>query len=123
MANFCSDVRDPDEVEEFGKLKNAVNIPLAQLRDRLAELPRDRRIVTYCQKGQRGYLAACALHGHGFEDVANLRGGFLQLRLLDDKRVEDRRASSVMMPRTPCRIPNRASRYRLSFWWPAIPFL
>jgi rhodanese-related sulfurtransferase len=81
-------IRDADEVKEFGNLKNAVNIPLGQLRDRLAELPHDRRIVTYCQKGQRGYLAACALHGHGFEDVANLRGGFLQLRLLDDKRVE-----------------------------------
>lgn len=84
-GEYLLDVRDTDEVEEFGKLKNAVNIPLAQLRDRLAGLPRDRRIVTYCQKGQRGYLAACALHGHGFEDVANLRGGFLQFKLLDDK--------------------------------------
>jgi rhodanese-related sulfurtransferase len=75
------DVRDADELMEFGKLQNAVNIPLTQLRDRLDELPRNRRIITYCQKGQRGYLAACALHGHGFENVANLRGGFLQARL------------------------------------------
>ena len=80
-AEFLLDVRDADELEEFGKLPNAVNIPLAQLRDRLGELPRDRRIVTYCQKGQRGYLAACALHGNGFDDVANLRGGFLQAKL------------------------------------------
>lgn len=75
------DVRDADELVEFGKLQNAVNIPLAELRDRLGELPRDRRIITYCQKGQRGYLAACALHGQGFENVANLRGGFLQAKL------------------------------------------
>jgi rhodanese-related sulfurtransferase/thiol-disulfide isomerase/thioredoxin len=75
------DVRDADEVVEFGKLPNAVNIPLTQLRDRLGELPRNRRIITYCQKGQRGYLAACALRGHGFENVANRRGGFLQARL------------------------------------------
>jgi NADPH-dependent 2,4-dienoyl-CoA reductase/sulfur reductase-like enzyme/rhodanese-related sulfurtransferase len=75
------DVRDAEELAEFGKFPNAVNIPLAQLRDRLGELPRDRRIVTYCQKGQRGYLAACALHGCGFEEVANLRGGFLQARM------------------------------------------
>lgn len=80
-GEFLLDVRDADEVEEFGKLRNAVNIPLAQLRDRLGELPRDRRIVTYCQKGQRGYLAACALHGNGFGDVTNLRGGFLQAKL------------------------------------------
>lgn len=80
-GEFLLDVRDPDELEEFGSLPKAVNIPLGQLRDRLTELPRDRRIVAYCQKGQRGYLAACALHGHGFEDVANLRGGFLQAKL------------------------------------------
>jgi len=82
-GEFLLDVRDPDELVEFGKLKNALNIPLAQLRDRLAELPHDRRIITYCQKGQRGYLAACALHGKGFEDVANLRGGFLQAELFN----------------------------------------
>jgi NADPH-dependent 2,4-dienoyl-CoA reductase/sulfur reductase-like enzyme/rhodanese-related sulfurtransferase len=75
------DVRDADELAEFGKLPNSMNIPLDQLRNRLDELPRDRRIITYCQKGQRGYLAACALHGHGFKNVANLRGGFLQAKL------------------------------------------
>ena len=80
-GEFLLDVRDEDELEEFGALPAAVNIPLAQLRDRLGELPRDRRIVTYCQKGQRGYLAARALRGHGFENVANLRGGFLQAKL------------------------------------------
>jgi len=78
---FLLDVRDADELKEFGQLPNAVNIPLGELRDRLGELPRDRRIVTYCQKGQRGYLAACALRGSGFEDVANVRGGFLQAKL------------------------------------------
>jgi len=80
-GEFLLDVRDADELEEFGSLPNAVNIPLAELRNRLRELPHDRRIVTYCQKGQRGYLAACALHGQGFDDVANLRGGFLQAKL------------------------------------------
>jgi len=80
---FLLDVRDADELKEFGQLPNAVNIPLGELRDRLGELPRDRCIVTYCQKGQRGYLAACALRGSGFEDVANVRGGFLQAKLND----------------------------------------
>jgi NADPH-dependent 2,4-dienoyl-CoA reductase/sulfur reductase-like enzyme/rhodanese-related sulfurtransferase len=75
------DVREADELAEYGQLQNAVNIPLGQLRDRLDEVPRDQRVVTYCQKGQRGYLAACALQGRGFDNVANLRGGFLQARL------------------------------------------
>ncbi|HEY1581162.1 MAG TPA: FAD-dependent oxidoreductase [Terracidiphilus sp.] len=78
---FLLDVRESDEVEESGLLQKAVHIPLGELRDRLSELPRDRRILVYCQKGQRGYLAACALKGSGFKDVANLRGGFAEARL------------------------------------------
>ena len=80
-GDFLLDVRDEDEVADFGALKGSVNIPLSAVRDRLQMVPRDRRVVTYCQKGQRGYLAACILHGRGFENVANLRGGFLQAKL------------------------------------------
>jgi rhodanese-related sulfurtransferase len=80
-GEFLLDVRDADEVAELGKLKNAVNIPLGELRDRLGELPHDRRIIAYCQKGQRGYLAVCLLRGHGFVNIANLRGGYLQAKL------------------------------------------
>jgi NADPH-dependent 2,4-dienoyl-CoA reductase/sulfur reductase-like enzyme/rhodanese-related sulfurtransferase len=80
-GDFLLDVRDPDEVEEYGGLSGSVNIPLSKLRDATDTLPRNRRIITYCQKGQRGYLAACLLHGRGFENVANLRGGFLQTKL------------------------------------------
>jgi NADPH-dependent 2,4-dienoyl-CoA reductase/sulfur reductase-like enzyme/rhodanese-related sulfurtransferase len=80
-GDFLLDVRDTDEVAELGQLNQAVNIPLGELRDRLKELPTDRRIVVYCQKGQRGYLAACLLRGRGFENTANLRGGYLQAKL------------------------------------------
>lgn len=80
-GEFLLDVRDPDELQQFGKIRGSVNIPLPQLRDRIGELPQNRHILAYCQKGQRGYLAACALQGIGFRDVANLRGGFLQFEL------------------------------------------
>ena len=80
-GEFLLDVRETSEVAESGLLRNAAHIPLGELRDRLGELPRDRRILVYCQKGQRGYLATRALKGSGFEDVANLRGGFAQARL------------------------------------------
>jgi NADPH-dependent 2,4-dienoyl-CoA reductase/sulfur reductase-like enzyme/rhodanese-related sulfurtransferase len=80
-GEFLLDVRESAEVAEFGLLRNATHIPMGELRDRLGELPRDRKILIYCQKGQRGYLAACALLGRGFKDVVNLRGGFAQARL------------------------------------------
>jgi NADPH-dependent 2,4-dienoyl-CoA reductase/sulfur reductase-like enzyme/rhodanese-related sulfurtransferase len=75
------DVRDRSEVAELGRLPNAIHIPLDELRDHLDELPRKQKILIYCQKGQRGYLAACVLKGHGFENVINLRGGFAQAKL------------------------------------------
>jgi len=78
---FLLDVREPEEVATTGMLAGAVHIPLGELRDRLGELPNDQRIVVYCQKGLRGYLAACALKGSGFEDVVNLRGGFAEAKL------------------------------------------
>jgi len=80
-GEFVLDVRERDELAQFGELRDAVNIPLGELRNHLSELPRDQKILVYCQKGQRGYLAACALKGNGFENVVNLRGGFAQAQL------------------------------------------
>lgn len=74
------DVREPEELVAFGQLKGALNIPLHQLRDRLAEIPKDRPVIVYCQKGQRGYIGTRILQQHGFSQVANLKGGFLQAK-------------------------------------------
>jgi rhodanese-related sulfurtransferase len=81
-GEFILDVRDDIEVSQTGMLERAVHIPLDELRDRLQELPRNRKILVYCQKGQRGYLAACALKAYGLDNVTNLSGGFVQARLL-----------------------------------------
>jgi rhodanese-related sulfurtransferase len=74
------DVRDADELAEWGWIRGAVHIPLDGLRQRLGQIPAGQEVVTYCQKGQRGYLAACVLQGLGYA-VKNLRGGFFQARL------------------------------------------
>lgn len=69
------DVREPAEVAQ-GTLKGAVNIPLHQLRARAFELPKDRKIVIFCQVGLRGYVAERILKQLGY-DAANLSGGYL----------------------------------------------
>jgi Rhodanese-like domain len=40
------DVREPWELEENGTIEGYVNIPLGQLEKRLAELPKDKAILT-----------------------------------------------------------------------------
>lgn len=72
--HYLVDVRTPEEFAQ-GHLPGAVNLPVDQLRQRLEELPRDREIVTYCQVGQRGYLAQRLLAQRGFS-VQNLSGGY-----------------------------------------------
>lgn len=71
---FVVDVRTPTEFAA-GHLPDAVNVPVDELRSRLNELPRDRRLVTYCQVGQRGYLALRILLQNGFA-ASNLSGGY-----------------------------------------------
>jgi len=69
------DVREPAELAQ-GTLKGAVNIPLHQLRSRAFELPKDRKIVVFCQVGLRGYVAERILKQLGYS-AANLSGGYL----------------------------------------------
>jgi NADPH-dependent 2,4-dienoyl-CoA reductase/sulfur reductase-like enzyme/rhodanese-related sulfurtransferase len=68
------DVRKPDEHSE-GHIPGSRNVPVDDLRDRLAELPAEKRLVVYCQVGQRGYVAARILTQRGYA-VRNLSGGF-----------------------------------------------
>jgi NADPH-dependent 2,4-dienoyl-CoA reductase/sulfur reductase-like enzyme/rhodanese-related sulfurtransferase len=72
------DVRTPKEFAR-GHVDGAVNIPLENLRQRLAELPADRPIWTYCAVGQRSYYATRLLKQSGF-GVKNLSGGYMMHR-------------------------------------------
>ena len=60
------DVRT-DQETATGIIKNALHIPLEQLEDRLAELPRDREIVLYCANGIRAEMAYRTLDKLGFK--------------------------------------------------------
>ncbi|MFC6289519.1 FAD-dependent oxidoreductase [Levilactobacillus angrenensis] len=68
------DVRNPDELVA-GRFPEAINIPLDQLRQRLAELDTNQPYIVSCQSGHRSYVAERILKQHGF-DVINLDGGF-----------------------------------------------
>ena len=80
------DVREPEE-NELGAIPGAVNIRLADLRNRLHELDRSKLIVTCCQVGLRGYLAERILKQNGFK-AANLSGGWLAWKLFHPEPVE-----------------------------------
>jgi rhodanese-related sulfurtransferase len=70
------DVRGSDEFAA-GHLRDAKNIPLADLTNRIAELEKskNRTVVVVCQSGVRSDKAARQLAAAGFEDVYSLEGG------------------------------------------------
>ena len=72
--NVFLDVREPEELT-LGHISDSLNIPLGQLRERIKEIPRSKRVIVYCQVGQRGYFGARILMQLGF-DAVNLNGGF-----------------------------------------------
>ncbi len=73
--SFLLDVRNPPEVEA-DPVPGAVNIPLPQLRSRLAELPKDKQIASFCRSAQRSYYATRILLQNGFKAV-NIPGSML----------------------------------------------
>jgi rhodanese-related sulfurtransferase len=73
---FLLDVREAWEVA-IASVDGAVHIPMGDIPDRLAEIPRDREVVVMCKVGGRSQAVARFLETHGYPRVANLTGGIL----------------------------------------------
>jgi NADPH-dependent 2,4-dienoyl-CoA reductase/sulfur reductase-like enzyme/rhodanese-related sulfurtransferase len=70
------DVRSPDEFKQKRIEDPRVKlIPLGMLRNRLGELPKEKRIIPFCKISLRGYEAQTLLAGSGFNDVQFMDGG------------------------------------------------
>ena len=70
------DVRIPEESKmEWIPHTDMLQIPLSELRDRVADLPRDRDILTYCKVSMRGYEAQRILNAAGIDRVWFIEGG------------------------------------------------
>ncbi|HEY3742083.1 MAG TPA: MBL fold metallo-hydrolase [Bryobacteraceae bacterium] len=68
------DVRNPREwaARHIG---GSVNVPLNHLQERIAEIPRDRRIAVHCAGGYRSSIAASILHQYGITQLIEMAGG------------------------------------------------
>lgn len=83
---FVIDVRTPME-QALGSIDRSINIPIEELRARLNEIPRDRKIVLYCTKGLKSYFASRILTQNGFNEVYSLNGGYsLHKQVVKDRQ-------------------------------------
>lgn len=70
------DVREPHEWRA-GHAPGARHIPLQQLPQQLASLPRTAPVYLICRSGNRSHTAAAFLQRNGFERPVNVRGGMI----------------------------------------------
>lgn len=68
------DVRTEDEWNE-AHIAGSVNIPLDDLQERAAEVPRDRPVVLHCQSGYRSSMAMSILCAQQDGDIREMTGG------------------------------------------------
>lgn len=73
---FIVDVREKHEYAK-GHLKNAINIPLSEIRGRINEIPKDKPVYLHCRSSQRSYNAVMALQNIGYDNVINISGSYL----------------------------------------------
>ena len=99
---FMLDVRSPDEFA-LGNIEGATNIAHTDLRNRLADVPKDKEIVINCAIGLRGYLAERTLRQNGFTKVYNLTGGFKtwEVAMRERELLANRGKGPIVVPGTP----------------------
>jgi len=78
---YVLDVREPHEVA-ICRIEGTWEIPLGQLPQRFAEVPKDQDVVVHCKLGGRSTQAMEFLKSQGYTNVKNLAGGII--RWIDD---------------------------------------
>ena len=69
------DVR-PNMIYKMGTIDGAINIPIAEIRERLDEIPRDKKVILSCNTGYTSYCASRILAQKGFNNVYSFMGGY-----------------------------------------------
>jgi len=92
------DARTQNEYE-FGNIGGSVNIPVDEIRGRLSEIPKDKKIVVYCAVGLRGYLASRILLQNGYTEVYNLSGGYKTYSSATEKLSVRNGSCSIVSPK------------------------
>jgi hydroxyacylglutathione hydrolase len=73
------DVRGEGEWKA-GHIPGSLNVPLAELDQRLSEVGRSRPLIVHCQTGSRAAIAASLLRARGVREVFLFPGGFAEWR-------------------------------------------
>jgi hydroxyacylglutathione hydrolase len=72
------DVRKQSEFDSEHVI-NAINLPLNQLNQRFAEIPKNQPFIVHCAGGYRSMIAASILKSRGYHDFVDVEGGMAEI--------------------------------------------
>ena len=73
-AHTVLDIREPVEVA-ICAIEDSVSIPMQEVSQQLATLPREHPLIVICHHGVRSAMVADFLRNSGFDNAWNLAGG------------------------------------------------
>jgi glyoxylase-like metal-dependent hydrolase (beta-lactamase superfamily II)/rhodanese-related sulfurtransferase len=91
-------VLDVRKLSEFsnGHVKDAVNLPLAEMADvaQIAQLEEDQNIYIHCGSGYRSVIAASLLKRQGYNNLRNVMGGWAKIK--EQKNIPTEKEATVL---------------------------
>ena len=73
-SSYLIDIR-PEISYKTNTIPNAINIPINEIRNRIDEIPKDKKVILFCNTGYTSYCASRILIQKGFNNVYSLMGG------------------------------------------------
>jgi glyoxylase-like metal-dependent hydrolase (beta-lactamase superfamily II)/rhodanese-related sulfurtransferase len=89
------DVRKKSEFDSEHVI-GAINVPLNQINEHLAQFPKDKPFVLHCAGGYRSMIAASILKQRGWEEITDVVGGFKAIAETDVPKSEYRCPTTLL---------------------------
>lgn len=78
-----------EEMFNTKTINGAISVPAVQMRKRFNEVPRDKKVILFCNRGFTSYVAIRILNQLGFNNLYSLCGGInLYSEILKDKKAD-----------------------------------
>lgn len=74
-GTYLVDVRNKNEFE-FKTIEGAIHISVQDIRKNPDTIPKDKKVILFCNRGFQSYVASRILLQKGFDNVFSLSGGF-----------------------------------------------
>lgn len=100
---FFEDLKDSYLIDVRAKfvfqaktIDRAINIPISEIRSRIDEIPKDKKVVLFCNTGYTSYNASRILIQNGFDNIYSLMGGItLYKEIAKNKESDSKKEAQI----------------------------